>query len=301
MTQLLRAASWCCRVTLVPIGAMAQAPGPPLPARISIPAGGTNVAMGDFAGRPLVQVRISGHPYWFILDTGAQGSVIDSSLAAELRLAVTGEMLVGSPGGAPVRVRSVHLDRLDIGGAKVTLDVPALNLAAMFRMAADAPRGVLSAGVFTPYLLTLDFPGKRVLVTTGALPEPDGRDVVTFDPAARLVEIPVDVAGKTITVDLDTGSPGGLTLPLAMADSLPLVAPPAQVGVAHRVGRELTLYTARLHGAVRVGPLVLDAPDIGFIGDSSADVRGNIGQALLHRFVVTIDRTNARVQLRPPR
>ena len=295
-------------VMLVPLSAIAQAPAPapapapqaPLPPRISVPAGGIAMAMGDFAGRPLVQVRIGGRPYWFILDTGAQGSVIDSSLAAELGLVVTGEQLVGSPGGPPVRVRSVRLDRLDIGGAQVTLDVPALNLVAMFRMAADAPRGVLSAGLFAHYLVTLDFPGKTVRVMPGALPVPDGRDVMEFDRAARLVEIPVDVAGKTITVDLDTGSPGGLALPLAMADSLPLVAPPAQVGMAHRVGRDLMLYTARLHGAVRVGPLVLDGPDIGFFGDGSAGERGNIGQALLRRFAVTIDRANGRVRLRLP-
>lgn len=278
-------------------GAQGRPAGPPV--RLVLPPGGISMPMQDFGGRPVVQVYVNGEPHFFIFDTGAQGSVIDSAAAAQAGLPVVGEQLVGSPGGDVARVPLVRVDRLGVGGAEVALSMPAVNLRAMARGAPNAPSGVLSAALFGDNLLTLDYPARRVLVGPGSLGEPNGRDVLSVDLGARLPTVPVVVGDRTVVVHLDTGSPESLALPLAYADSLPLQAPPVRGPTVRRIGGEIATYTARLNGRLRLGPLTIENPEIRFL-DVPAGTRGNVGQVLLSRMVITLDRAHGRVRLELP-
>src|SRR5262249_50234237 len=90
-------------LVLVSLGALAGADEPtpvpqrPNPAKIELRTSEVSVPMHWFTKRPVVEVKINDKgPYRFILDTGAQGSVLDQGLADELKLPVVGEARVGS-------------------------------------------------------------------------------------------------------------------------------------------------------------------------------------------------------------
>lgn len=257
--------------------------------------------MQDFGGRPVVQVAVNGRPQLFIFDTGAQGSAIDSAVAAEAGLPVVGQALVGSPGTGPTRTPLVRADHFQVGGVEVALDMPVINLRGMTRGAPNAPTGVLSAALFGEHLLTLDYPAHRVRVDAGSLGEPDGRNVLSLGLGGRLPTVPVVVGERTVVVNIDTGSPGGLSLPLALADSLPLHAPPTRGPTVRRIGGEIATYSARLNGSLRLGPLVVENPEITFLEvPAGSAALGNVGQAFLSRLAITLDRAHGRVRLELP-
>src|SRR5262249_39558734 len=160
-----------------------------------------SVPMHWFTKRPVVEVKINDKgPYRFILDTGAQGSVLDQGLADELKLPVVGEARVGSPGGKGIPAKQVRLDRVEVGDA-VLSGVPAVAFDRSFLdRGKDTPRGVLSASTFPGFLVTLDYPQSRFVIRRGQLPAADGARVFAYDAKRPLPEIPLSVAGHEVTV-----------------------------------------------------------------------------------------------------
>jgi len=249
--------------------------------------------------RPLVEVTIDGKgPYRLILDTGAAGSMLDLGLAQELGLPVLRGAELSSPaGGEPIPSKIVGFDTMRMGDAVIsdgTLEAAALK---GFFDRPDGPRGVLSAAVFEDYLLTLDYPGKRLVVRPGALPEPDGVDVIAYVEKDGLPAVPVDLAGKSYLLHMDTGAPGAVILPLERADELPLVSPPKEIGRARTVNKDFSVLSAPLDGTLTFGRLTVSHPDIRFLEGSEA---GNVGFEILGRFAITIDRKHRRIRFDGP-
>jgi hypothetical protein len=170
---------------------------PPPAEKVEVPEGGVEVPMGDFGGRPVVDVTIAGKgPYRFLVDTGASDTVIDESIQQELGLsAVAGVAMHGGGGLAKI-------DVLSVGGASLKgVSVGIEPLSRMFR-AADAPRGVLSAAAFPGCLLILDYPGKRMRIRKGELPAADARRVVEYTAEQILPNVPVRVNGTEFRVHI---------------------------------------------------------------------------------------------------
>jgi hypothetical protein len=251
-----------------------------------------------FMNKPVVDVQINGKgPYRFYLDTGAQGSVLDQGLADELKLAAVGETRVGSPGGKGLPAKQVRLDRVEVGGA-VLHGVPAVSFDRTFlARGKDSPRGVLSAATFPGFLVTLDYPQSRLVILPGQLPAPDGARVFGYDAKRPLPEIRLSVSGREVNVHLDSGSPGGITLPLELAKHLPLASKPVEVGRGKRVDQDVIIWGAKLNGQVKLGKYVLDNPDLRFQDIRNAP--GHVGYEFLRRFAVTLDALHHRIQLVP--
>jgi len=253
------------------------------------------VPMESWQGRSVVQVTINGRgPFPFVLDTGAGGSVITKALADSLGLPVAGEVQLGSPlGGKPVPAKIVRVDGLVIGG----------KLRAAFSCAAadltiPGPQkhwGVLSPNQFPGLLIIWDFAHRRIVFRRGSLPAPDGVRVFSYE-GEPLPTVPVEVAGRRVRVHVDTGSSGGLTLPAALQDSLPLAGPPVEGRVARTVDREMKLLDAKLTGKVVLGGLTLTDPEIAL--NPAARV-GNVGSRMLKDFDVTMDPQLRRIRLQP--
>jgi hypothetical protein len=244
---------------------------------------------------PIVEAMVNGKgPFRFLLDTGAEVTLVTPSLARELGLPSLGETSVGSPGGPPVAAQSIRLERLEIGSAKLH-GVPglSLDLSQVFPNP-DSPRGVLSAALFQGLLLTLDYPAGKIVIRPGELPKADGSEVFEYDPADGQIGIPLSIAGIEIKAHVDSGSMGGITLPKGYADQLPLASKPVGVGKARLVGKEITILKARLNGTVRLGRYHFENPDLMF--NEAAPV-GNIGYEFLRRFSLTLDRKNHRLRL----
>jgi len=78
----------------------------------------TDVLMDLRWQKPAIEVKLNGTgPYWFLLDSGAGPYVIvDSDLAAELRVPPEGKDKVGDPSNPhALSVDRVYLDRVEVG------------------------------------------------------------------------------------------------------------------------------------------------------------------------------------------
>jgi predicted aspartyl protease len=247
-----------------------------------------------FAGRPVVAITIDSHgPYDFILDSGAAVTLVDTSLAKEIGLRVSGTMETGSPLGAPAtlevtQIAKVFVGSLDLGGQKALL----FDLARLFP-SPDAPRGVLSYLAFGGYLIVHDYPGGEIRLERGSLPE-SAPNVFPMGDEGSMAEIPLTVGGHEMRVHVDTGSPGAITLPLSVADSLPLVSAPVVRGRAKTVNAEFDVYSATLDGSAEIGAIRIERPELQFIEGATT---GNVGNGFLSGYVVTIDPAGRRLRL----
>ena len=146
--------------------------GFPPPERINLSAPAT-VPMEFIAGRLVVSAKINGRgPYKFILDSGAQVSLLAAPFGQELGLPVSGEMPVGSPGSTTPRSgRILQVDRLEIG----TLAAEKFSLLEMdltsLQQRVPGLKGVISAHLFTGILITYDYPAAvmRYIVFKGSV------------------------------------------------------------------------------------------------------------------------------------
>jgi hypothetical protein len=277
-----------------------RAPGleRPKPEKVELRSAEVSVPMHQFGKKPVVDVKINDKgPFRLFLDTGAQGSVLDQSLADELKLPVEGKARVSSPGGKGLPASQVRLDRVEVGDAVLSvLPAVAFDRSSLYR-GKDAPRGVLSASTFPGCLITLDYPKGRLLIRRGELPAPDSVRVFGYDPQRPLPMIRLTVADQEATVHLDSGAPGGIMLPLEMAGRLPLASKPVEVGRGRRVDQDIVILGAKLKGQVKLGTYVLENPDLHFQDIPKAP--GHVGYEFLRCFAVTLDSKNSRLQLEP--
>src|SRR5262245_311086 len=209
-------------------GRQESGPRRPPPPEVTLSSDPVSVPMESFGGRPVVSLKLEGKsPVPFVLDTGASGTGIAATLRKAQELSVIGRARVASP-GSPTAVEAdlVRIGLLEMGGARLSgLTTVALDMSGPFPGPGD-PVGVLSASAFSGYLLTIDYPGQRVTVATGDLPAADGKTVFEFDASRRIPGLALSLAGTSVDVDMDTGSPGGIALPAEYAERLPLAGPP---------------------------------------------------------------------------
>jgi hypothetical protein len=260
------------------------------------PAPANVVPLGDFHGRPVVDVMLAGQgPFRFILDTGADVSVIDHALARRLELETIAEEEIGSPLGGTVPAQRMRLSEVDVSGVKLgAIEALAIDLASVIG-GGDAPVGVLASATFEGRSLIFDFMQQRLTVSDELLPAANGVDVVDFCAPSGKPSLNVEVGGQRHCVNLDTGSPAVLALPLAAADSLSLDGEPSVRGHARLVGAEVAVWGAQLKGELRAGGLSLDNPELTF--HETAPV-GNLGQGFLRQAELTVDHANRRLRLR---
>jgi hypothetical protein len=238
----------------------------------------------DLSGsHPTVRITLAGQePETWVFDTGAGGSVINIDRARALQLPEQEEVQVGSPaGGEPVRGFRTTITGARIGEA----ELPEFRAAAIPSMHSGARHtGVLSPYIFAGRLVTFDLArGEVRIADRSAAP---ASPPTPYSASHPLPAISVTIGTQTFEAHLDSGGPHGLALPYALAASLPLAAPPEQVGVARFVDGEHPRYRAQIVGAVQVGPLTLNDPEISMI-DGLPFV--NVGTPLLRRMTITLD------------
>ena len=246
-----------------------------------------------------VDVMVEGKgPFPFLFDTGASGSVMDLAFAKQQGLALGPEVMVSSPNGGGRPGRMVKLDTLRIGGLATHGMMSVAFDGLPFPPAPDMPRGVIGPYGMNGLLVTLDYPHQRLVFRRGALPAPDAREIFGWDRSRPLPEIPVTLAGTAIAVHLDSGAPGGLSMPVAFEGRLPLAGPLVEMGRAKTVDRDDATRGARLNGDFVIGRWTLEQPTVRF----SAALRGvgNVGNGILRQFAITIDPANARLRLVGP-
>jgi predicted aspartyl protease len=158
----------------------------------------------DTAMRMTVPVTIDGQgPFQFVLDTGADRTVVSTEIAKALRLVASGTVTMHSMSGIS-DIGTVRVNRLGLAGLTTqNIDAPALlqtNLGA---------QGLLGLDALKKRRIILDFEKKRLSVLAPGEREPFDPDTIVVTARSRfgqLVLVDADVDGTPITVIVDTGA-----------------------------------------------------------------------------------------------
>jgi predicted aspartyl protease len=184
-------------------------------------AGADLLTAADLAGRVTAPVRINGQgPFNFVVDTGANRTVITTELAAQLQLPDAGPANIhGVAGVEPAGTATVDLLEIDAVSTR-NIRAPTISRA---RLGAD---GLLGVDVLRNRRVTIDFLHNQFLITpsrsgsdeistlkmrevaTGGERESNFRRIVV--PAryrfGQLIIVGADVAGRPVTAFMDSGS-----------------------------------------------------------------------------------------------
>lgn len=200
------------------LGLASLALGPP-PAPAAGEGGADLRTDTDSAGRILVPVRLNGQgPFDFVVDTGANRTVVASEIAAALGLPDAGPAQIHGVAGVEA-ARKVAVGLLQVDGVAVRdLAAPVLSRA---RMGAD---GLLGVDVLKGRLVTMDFrrnalriepargrgPVSALDIREGAARRSEFGGPGVAVPAryrfGQLIIITADASGRRVTAFMDSGS-----------------------------------------------------------------------------------------------
>jgi len=237
--------------------------------------------------RPLIMVRSAGGiPVPMVFDTGTSGNAAEPIYATSLNLQKTGDVITidgatGQPlgtGGFVTIVPDVSMGGVSVGDQEFSI----------YPRSSTNEIGIVGPYVFGDKLVCLELARDRIRVrdkTPFTLPTGPAYPYLDDDRPGILIDGP----GFSGLALMDSGASGALTLPLDMAASLPLEAPPIITGQATSVSGSRPVYGGRLRGQIRVGPLTLTNPMLEFSG-----VRMNVGFNILNQMMIVIDPVGRR-------
>lgn len=232
-------------------------------------------------------------PYRFIIDTGSSVTLVTPALARRYpgraiaanapRVRVTGA------DGRATELPSAWMRRLELGDA-IFEEIPVLlydcaALSAHLGMRID---GVLGFPLFRETLLTLDYPGSRVLLQPAKTTAIPAGTVVPFDDARKTPLITLGLEERSIVTLIDSGSDEAFSLNPAGLD-LSYTTPPRAGATIATLSGDRMQQIARIGDALALGGQVFERPIIDLTDELSS-----IGGGVLKYFSVTFDQANSR-------
>lgn len=235
-------------------------------------------------------------PYRFLVDTGTSITLVTPALARRYPgrfppPSTAPRVPVKGANGELTELPATSLRRLELGAARFE-DVPALiydcaPLSAHLGVKID---GVLGFPLFRETLLTLDYPGSRVLLQPARTNALVPGTVIGFDDQSKVPLIQVRLGQRTFAALIDSGSDSFFSLnPVGLA---PQFAEPPRAGatvgtiiVGDRVER-----IGRLAEPIAIGNRIFERPIVDLTDELSA-----VGGGLLRHFAVTFDQEHNRV------
>jgi hypothetical protein len=183
------------------------APMPALPPAVidnQLAIGGDDVSARKVRTRMTVEVRVNGRgPYQFVVDSGADTSVVGLGIARELQLPL-GTPATLNAMTASARVDRVLVDELEVGPSTIRdLQVPAL---AERDLGGD---GMIGIDALVRQRLMMDFEARTIKVEDAqrSLPRLPGEIVITARrQRGQLILTEVRAAGLPLEAVVDTGS-----------------------------------------------------------------------------------------------
>ncbi len=244
--------------------------------------------------RPLVMVSLDGAPSLpFTLDTGSSGNLVSIQVAEEAKLPDNGPSPSVDGSGNPVPGFDTCLNAMTIGGVPV-----ADRRATAFPWDRDNEEGIISPMLFSGSLVKLDGPGLRLdIMARDQNPDALGTARDWAGPvgdAHPMVDL--DLGGVKVEARLDSGSDTDILLPSALMDELALDSEPVEAGfVRTAAGATIPIYSARVRGMSRIGPLSRENFEVLFLDQATPLV----GWPLMKHLVFYMD-PEQRVSYFPP-
>lgn len=235
--------------------------------------------------KPYVEVMVNGRgPYRFLIDTGTgTQALLSPELVHELGIPTVGHARLTDPTGqGDQRSDVVWVESLKIGGVEFE-EVQAVEHR-LFREEQNC-QGVLGFALFEDYLLTLDYPGRKMMLTSGTLPRNAAGSVLPFQMKDGVPIAKLQIEGLSVDAQIDSGG-SGLSLPDAVAEQIKFQTTPVEYGTAESLATRFSLRAARLEPDVRFGPYAFRNA---FVEINSAFPLVNIGSTPLKNFVITFD------------
>lgn len=242
--------------------------------------------------KPYVAVMVNGRgPYRFLIDTGTGAqALVSPELAEELALPAVGHARVTDPTGqGEQRSDVVWIDSLNVAGLEFQ-EVEAVQ----HRLFGEEQhcQGVLGFRLFEDYLMTLDYPRRRLVLSAGVLTDTGG-GLLPFHMEDGIPIVTLQIEQMSVDAQIDTGGTG-LSLPDAIAERLSFESPPAEFAIAESLATRFRLKAARLKPDVRFGSYVFrDA----FVEINSAFPIVNIGSTPLSNFAITFDQQEGLIRI----
>lgn len=278
------------------------------PAGVTLAQGATRISVPFrlLNNHIYVQARVNGKgPYTFIVDTGGH-TLLSAKVIAEAGLASTGSSPEGGAGEKQSSLGFVPFRTLSIGGVEMHDQVG--FSAEIYQPAIEgiAVDGMVGFELFRRLVVRIDY-GRKVLTFTkpGSRSLEDAGVAVPFVFYDHMPFVRGRLDGIPATFDIDTGSRSELdvTSPAVIRDHLrERYARGVRAVTGWGVGGEVSSYVVRVH-SISLGAMPVAAP----VADLSEDKRGsfsdpnydgNVGSALLKRFVVTFDYGHQTMYLR---
>jgi hypothetical protein len=245
-------------------------------------------------------------PLWFLLDTGAEMSVVDSTVAASVGLTSVGSATARGSGEGTMKAGFAQGVTLAVGRAVAKgQTVVTLPLDALEPIDGRSIDGILGHDFIASFVVTIDYSQRRV-----SFRDPARFDSATIPAGER---VPIEIVGGiprihgTVvlpgaeTIDgvftVDTGSRTALSFNTPFVRENALVNRIAESSLDAPYGFGIGGATKTRVGridAFRIGVVKFEKPVIGFsFGekgvDASSSIAGNIGGELMRRFRVTFD------------
>lgn len=244
----------------------------------------------------VVETRWGGAgPFRFLVDTGSSVTLVTPALARRFpgRAVSPGpapRLRVRGAAGGSVELPRASLRRLELGGA-VFEEVEVLlhdcaPLSAHLGLPID---GILGFPLFREVLLTLDYPGSRLVLRPASAATRIPGTAVPADAGGRTPLIPVRLGERSLLVLLDSGSAAGFSLnPVGLEPRY--TVPPRPGAVLGTLAGEHPQRVARLAEPLVVAGQVFAEPVVDLTDELSS-----LGGAVLRHFSVTFDPRGGRV------
>lgn len=224
--------------------------------------GGTEIDGRKIASRMTVQVRVNGSgPYKFVVDSGADTSVVGERIAANLKLPAGRRVILNSITDSQL-VDRVLVDELQLGPTRVTgLEVPVLRERDL------GAEGMLGLDSLVEQRLMLDFEKRLITVDDGRTPLPRYDDMIVVTARMRkgqLILAQVAADRQKLEAVVDTGSE--ITIGnTALRDKLLRRDPTrfTEIEVTGVTGTTMKLQIARIN-RLKIGGIVLTDVPIAF-------------------------------------
>ena len=250
---------------------------------------------------PAVEVMINGEgPFLLAVDTGSAGLLhLNAAFAEAHGMPVVGEMTVrDGMTGQDVPMQLVDAGVLEIGGARFDgVRSSTHDFTSIINALGGEMVGIIGFNLFADCLLTIDYPGDRLVIEQGAALPAQGKGIVPLLGGGLFADIEFELDGQTHRTHIDTGSRGGVTIARDLFDACEFSSKPTVFGQGRVVTSSFNILQGEMKGTLSIAGNTVRNPTV-----QTTDIMDhcNIGVDFLSHIALTFDQRNLRMRFDRP-